>query len=68
MIPRLRFVVFSFFSSTSYVVSVVLYNAKKVSNSNMQSKVKIKTPKEEWKLKIYTFFIFELENSRTLIL
>ena len=34
----------------------------------MQSKVKIKTPKEEWKLKIYNVFIFELENSRTLIL
>ena len=63
-------------SSTSYIVPVVLYNAKKVSSSNIQKHQKNntkrtpkpKTPKEKWKLKIYTYFIFELKNPRTLIL
>ena len=32
------------------------------------SEVKIKTLKGEWKLKIYTFLIFELKNPRMLIL
>ena len=32
------------------------------------SKVKIKTPKEEWELKIYPIFVFELNDAGGLIL
>ena len=59
------FVWFFSFSRTSYVVPVVLYSAKNVSQGKVTHilHVKIKTPKEEWKLKIYLIFCFWIKQS-----
>ena len=43
---------------TSYVVPIVLYNAKTVNHSSTHC-LKSEKPKEEWKLKIHPIFIFE---------
>ena len=54
MIARTTFVWFYSFNSTCHIVPVVLFitQERKVIQTHM-SKVKIKTPKEDWKLKIY---------------
>ena len=68
MIPHLAFVWFFSFSSTSYVVPVVLYNAKKVSYSNMHIENKNQNVKRRIETKNIYFLIFELKIPRTLIL
>ena len=68
MIPHTPFIWFFSFSSTSYVVPVVLYNAKKVSYSNTHIESKNQNTKRRVKTKNIPYFIFELKNPRTLIL
>ena len=51
MIPCLTFVWFFSFRSTPYVVPIVLYNAKKVSNSNMHIKSKNQNTKRRMETK-----------------
>ena len=55
-------------SSTSYIVPVVLYNAKKVSSSNIHMECKTQNTKRTMETKNIHFFIFELKNPTTLIL
>ena len=62
MIPRLIFVWFFSFSGTSYVVPIVLYNVKKVSNSNMHMESKTQNTKRRMETKNIHYFIFELKN------
>ena len=68
MIPRLTFVWFFPFSSTSYLVPIVLYNTKKASNSNMPIESKNPNTKRRMKTKNIHFFIFELKIPGVLIL
>ena len=68
MIPRLIFVWFFSFGGTSYVVPIILYNVKKVSNSNMHIESKTQNTKRRMETKKIHYFIFELKNPRTLIL
>ena len=67
MMPRLTFVWFFSFRSTSYVVPVILYNARKVSNSNMHIEKKNQNTTRTMETK-NIHFILELKNPRTLIL
>ena len=68
MISCLTFVWFFSFSSTSYVVPVVLYNVKDVSNPKMHIESKNQNTKETKETKNIQFFIFGLQNPRMLIL
>ena len=67
MMPRLTFAWFFSFRSTSYVVAVILYNARKVNNSNMAIEKKNQNTKRTMETKNIDF-ILELKNPRTLIL
>ena len=56
MIPRITFVWFFFFSSTSYVVPVVLYNAKKASHSNTHIESESQNIKKRMETKNIPYF------------
>ena len=63
IIPCLTFVWFFSFSSTFYVVPVVLYNAKKVGHSNVHIKSKNQNTKRRMKTKNINFFYFLIKKS-----
>ena len=68
MIPCTTFVWFFSFSSTSYVVPIVLSNTKKISRSNTHIESKNQNIKRRMETKNIPYFIFELKNPRMLIL
>ena len=64
MIPHPTFAWFFSFSSTSYVVPLVLFNTKKVSHSNMHIKSKNQNTKRRMETKNIPYFW--IEKSATL--
>ena len=68
MIPCLTLARFFSLSSTSFIVPLVLYNAKKVIYVNMHIESKNQNTKRRMETKNMPFFIFKLKNPTTLIL
>ena len=64
MIPPTTFVWFFSLSGTSYVLPLVLYNAKKVSRSNTHIESKNQNTKRRMVTKNIPYFIFELKNQK----
>ena len=63
MIPRTKFIWFFSFSSTSYVVPVVLYDAKNVSHSSMHVESENQNTKRRIETKNIPYFCFWIKQS-----
>ena len=63
MAPRTTLVWFFSFSSTSYIVPIVLYNTKKVNHANMLIESKNENNKKRMETKIMPYFCFWIKQS-----